>query len=187
LYLYTIKVKKYLTDHALVKDCIVQKPEAQRELYYKFARQMLGICLRYTNDKMEAEDTLQIGFMKVFDNLKKYEGGSLEGWMKRIFIRTSIDHFRKRQKDIINNAIEPEDNHAIALDDVVGKLHHAELVKLINGLPEGCRMIFNLFAVEGYSHVEIGEMLGINEGTSKSQYSRAKALLKEKIFVKSNG
>jgi RNA polymerase sigma factor (sigma-70 family) len=180
-------VKTYATDNDLVKACLNERAEAQRALYQKFARQMLGICMRYTQDKMEAEDTLQIGFMKVFDNLKKFEGGSLEGWMKRIFVRTAIDRFRQRQRDPIAKALEPEDYHAIALEDVVGQLSVEEILFAIGQLPEGCRMVFNLFAVEGYSHGEIADLLGISDGTSRSQFSRAKLLLKEKIFARYHG
>lgn len=148
---------------------------------------MLGICMRYTPNKMEAEDTLQIGFMKVFDHLNKFEGGSLEGWMKRIFVRTAIDGFRQKQREPTAKAQEPEEHHAIELEDVLGQLSVEEILFAIGQLPEGCRMVFNLFAVEGYSHVEIANMLGISDGTSRSQFSRAKLLLKEKIFTKHHG
>lgn len=180
-------MKKYLTEQALLEGCLEQRPEAQRELYQRFARVMFGLCMRYTHDKMEAEDTLQIGFMKVFENLNKFNGGSLEGWMRRIFVRTAIDRYRWRQRDIFNLALEPEENHAISLDDVVGQMALDELVTLINSLPDGCRLVFNLYAVEGYAHAEIATMLNIHEGTSRSQYARAKALLKDKVFAKTNG
>jgi len=136
---------------------------------------------------MEAEDILQQGFMKVFDHLESFKGGSLEGWMKRIFVRESIDQYRKNQRNVMSFSQEPEDHHAIELDDIIGQLSTEEIVNLINELPEGCKMVFNLYAVEGYNHREIGELIGISDGTSKSQYARAKEILKEKIYARENG
>lgn len=175
------------TEQELVAGCLKGRPELQRALYLKYARTMLGICIRYTRDKMEAEDTLQLGFMKVFDHLNSFKGGSLEGWMKRIFVRESIDQFRRNRKSVFNYSQEPEDHHAIELDDVVGQLSAEEIIQMVNLLPEGCKVVFNLYAVEGYNHREISEMLGISDGTSKSQYFRAKEILKEKIYARENG
>ena len=175
------------SESELVQGCLKQKPEMQRALYQKYARTMFGICIRYSKDKMAAEDVLQLGFMKVFDNLNGFKGGSLEGWMKRIFVRESIDQFRKKQKSVFNFSVEPEDYHAIELDDIIGQLSTDEILEMISELPEGCRLVFNLYAVEGYNHREISEILGISDGTSKSQYSRAKELLKVKIFERENG
>ena len=175
------------SESELVQGCLKQKPEMQRALYQKYARTMFGICIRYSKDKMAAEDVLQLGFMKVFDNLAGFKGGSLEGWMKRIFVRESIDQFRKKQKSVFNFSVEPEDYHAIELDDIIGQLSTDEILEMISELPEGCRLVFNLYAVEGYNHREISEILGISDGTSKSQYSRAKELLKVKIFERENG
>jgi RNA polymerase sigma-70 factor (ECF subfamily) len=175
------------SEQELLQGCLKQKPEMQRALYQKFARTMLGICIRYTKDKMEAEDILQQGFMKVFTYLESFKGGSLEGWMKRIFVRESIDQYRKNQKNVFSFTQEPEDHHSIELDDVVGQLSAEEIVNLIAELPEGCRMVFNLYAVEGYNHREIGELIGISDNTSKSQYARAKEILKEKIYARENG
>ncbi len=159
----------------------------QRALYQQFARTMLGICLRYLKDTMEAEDVLQIGFMKVFEKLDTFKGGSLEGWMKKIFVRESIDQFRRNKRNVFQYSEEPDAQSAIDLDDVFGNMAAEEIVNQIKSLPEGCRLVFNLFAVEGYSHKEIAELLSISEGTSKSQYARAKELLKDKIFAKENG
>jgi RNA polymerase sigma factor (sigma-70 family) len=166
---------------------MAQKPEMQRALYQQFARTMLGICLRYLKDTMEAEDVLQTGFMKVFDNLHTFRGGSLEGWMKRIFVRESIDQFRRNKRSVFLFSEEPEAAVAPDLDDITSQMAAEEIVQLIQGLPEGCRLVFNLFAVEGYNHKEIAGLLGISEGTSKSQYFRSKELLKERIFARENG
>lgn len=156
----------------------------QFALYETFSRTMLGICMRYSRDRMEAEDILQQGFMKVFLNLKTYKGGSFEGWMKRIFVHEAIDHFRKSKRTVFVGSQEPNENMHIDLHDVVGQMAMDEILEKIARLPEGCRMVFNLYAVEGYNHKEIGDMLKISESTSKSQYARAKELLRERIFVR---
>jgi len=172
------------TEQELLKGCLKGKPEMQTALYKRFARTMFGICTRYTRDTMEAEDVLQLGFMKVFTYLNTYQGGSLEGWMKRIFIRESIDHYRKTTRSVFGNSLEAQEDHAVDLHDIVGQMAADEIVEMIGTLPEGCRMVFNLFAVEGYTHQEIGDMLGISNGTSKAQYFRAKELLREKIYAR---
>lgn len=159
----------------------------QRALYQKFARIMLGICIRYSRDKMEAEDLLQQGFLKVFDHLNTFRGGSLEGWMKRIFVRESIDQFRKNKRSVFAQSAEILEDHSVTLEEITGRLEMEELILLIKSLPEGCRMVFNLYAVEGYNHQEIGDILGISHNTSKSQYARAKELLKEKLYARENG
>ena len=173
------------TEQEMLMGCLKGRPEMQTALYKKFARTMFGICLRYTRDTMEAEDVLQLGFMKVFTNLHTYQGGSLEGWMKRIFVRESIDHYRKTNRSVFGHSLEAEEDHAVDLHDIVGQMAAEEIVAMIGTLPEGCSMVFNLFAVEGYNHQEIGEMLGISNGTSKAQYFRAKELLREKIYARS--
>lgn len=145
---------------------------------------MFGICLRYTHDKMVAEDVLQLGFLKVFNHLETYRGGSFEGWMKRIFIRASIDQYRQNKRILFSNTDEMTEDQAVILDEITDKLAMDELINLINTLPEGCRMVFNLYAVEGYTHAEIGELMRISPNTSKAQYARAKELLKEKIYAR---
>lgn len=159
----------------------------QRALYQQFARTMLGICLRYLKDTMEAEDVLQMGFMKIFDKLETFQGGSLEGWMKRIFVHESIDQIRRNKRYVFQYSEEPYEQSAIDLDDVIGTMAAEDIVNQIKSLPEGCRLVFNLFAVEGYGHKEIANLLNISEGTSKSQYARAKELLKTRIYAKENG
>lgn len=172
------------SEQELIKGCLKGRPEMQTALYKKFSRVMFGICMRYTKDRMEAEDVLQQGFLKVFLNLDHFKGGSLEGWMKRIFVRESIDLYRKNNRSVFGHSQEPEEHHAVELEDIVGQMAANEILDMIGTLPEGCRVIFNLYAVEGYTHVEIGEMLGISSGTSKAQYFRAKELLREKIYAR---
>jgi RNA polymerase sigma factor (sigma-70 family) len=162
----------------LVKDCLKGKPEAQRELYSQFAEGMLGVCYRYTKSLKDAEDVLQDGFVKVFANLHQYKyEGELGAWVRRIMVNTALN-FLKRNKKYRNEMYFAEQPlHPVANDNPVITLEAKELANLIRQLPPGYQTIFNLYAVEGFSHVEIGEMLGISDGTSRSQYARARALL----------
>lgn len=163
----------------LVKDCLKGKPAAQKELYAQFAPAMLAVCYRYTKSMADAEDVLQEGFIKVFRHLQQFKSeGELGGWIRRIMVTTAINYLKRNAR---------YQRELIFLDDqlhvVSGEEHPEvrmgarELAELIRQLPPGYQTIFNLHAVEGYTHVEIGEMLGINEGTSRSQYARARGLL----------
>jgi RNA polymerase sigma-70 factor (ECF subfamily) len=137
--------------------------------------------MRYTNDYHIAEDILQEGFIKVFKNIGKYRGeGSFEGWVRRIFVNTSIEHYRKKVNLYAVTEIE-NDNIKTYNGDVIDQLQEADLLKMIGELSIGYRTVFNMYVIEGYSHQEIAEMLGISEGTSKSQLSRARMLLQEKV------
>jgi RNA polymerase sigma-70 factor (ECF subfamily) len=153
----------------------------QKKLYDKYAPKMYGICLRYAANTEDAKDILQDGFVKVFINLSKFKAaGSFEGWMRRIFVNTAIEHYRRKNQlyAISENQEENIPNKDIsALDELAAE----DIIRLISELPNGYRTVFNLFAVEGYSHKEIATMMNISEGTSKSQYARAKAWLQEKI------
>jgi RNA polymerase sigma-70 factor (ECF subfamily) len=144
--------------YRLVKDCLKEKPAAQKELYEHFAGPMLGICYRYTKSITDAEDVLQEGFIKVFRT-------------------TAINYLKKNSRYQSELLYSDEHLHVITSDNPEIKLQAKELADLIRQLPTGYQTIFNLHAVEGYSHVEIGEILGIHEGTSRSQYSRARGLL----------
>jgi len=175
------------TESELIKGCLKGRSDIQTALYKRFSRTMFGICLRYTKDQMEAEDILQQGFMKVFTHLDSYKGGSLEGWMKRIFVRESIDQYRKNNRSVFGHSQEPKEIDSIELNDILGQMAAGEIIAMINNLPEGCKVIFNLFAVEGFTHQEIGDLLGISSGTSKAQYFRAKLLLRQKIYAREYG
>lgn len=134
----------------------------------------MGICLRYAKDQLEAEDILQDGFVKIYTNIHRYKPfGSFEGWMKRIFINTAIEYYRQRKKFLISE-IEIENEEFEIKEDVVDKMAAEEILELMKELPDGYRMVFNMYAIEGYSHKEIAEELNISVGTSKSQYSRAR-------------
>jgi RNA polymerase sigma factor (sigma-70 family) len=166
-------------DHQkLVKDCLKDKPQAQRELYELFAETMLGVCYRYTRSVRDAEDVLQEGFIKVFHHLKQYkQEGELGAWIRRIMVNTALNYLKRNRKYQEEMFFTEEYMHPVATDDPAVRLQAKEIADLIRQLPQGYQVIFNLHAVEGFSHVEIGEMLGISDGTSRSQYSRARNLL----------
>lgn len=163
---------------ALIRACIKQDPKAQRELYELFAPRMLAVCYRYARGETEAEDMLQEGFIKVFQSIKKCrDKQALEGWMRRIFINTAIDMIRKEKHHFQQH--ELTDRYTEDLQSsIVEQLEATYLMALIRRLPDGYRLVFNLYAVEGYSHAEIGVKLNISESTSRSQYTRARAMLK---------
>lgn len=165
----------------LIKDCLKGKPAAQRALYDQFAAKMFGVCLRYAKNYHIAEDLLQDGFVKVFRYLDKYKGtGSFEGWIRRIFINTAIEHYRRQNPMYSVVEVQERDNETID-NSALQSMAVDDLLRLVNALSDGYRMVFNLYAIEGYTHKEIGEMLGISEGTSKSQLARARNILKTKI------
>ncbi|HLF34008.1 MAG TPA: RNA polymerase sigma factor [Cyclobacteriaceae bacterium] len=176
-----LKINKSHSLEELIKGTRKGDSMAQRELFNRLSRRMLGICIRYVNNRAEAEDIMITGFMKVFNSIGQYKGeGSFEGWVMRIMINESLSYIRKNKTmwadvDIDKAVAKPDmkwaDTH----------LNSEDLLKLINQLPTGYRTVFNLYAIEGFSHREIGEMLGINENTSKSQLSRARMYLQERI------
>jgi len=167
-----------MDDYQLVKDCLKWKPKAQQRLYEQYAKSMLTVCYRYTKSLKDAEDVLQEGFVKVFFGLKQFRfEGDLGAWIRRIMVNTALN-FLKRNSKYRNEMFFPEQVlHPVADDNPAVILQAKELADLIRQLPHGYQTIFNLYAVEGYTHVEIGEMLGISDGTSRSQYARARALL----------
>jgi RNA polymerase sigma-70 factor (ECF subfamily) len=171
----------------LIERCKAGERKAQESLYKQFASKMMGVCMRYATDRMEAEDMLQNGFIRVFQKIADFRGdGSFEGWMRRIMVHCSIEYYRKHHKmlqvaDLGDTGNEPSVN-AVAMANLDAK----DLMGLIQQLSPGYRMVFNLYAIEGYSHREIGEIMGISEGASKSQLSRARTILKEQI-AQSNG
>lgn len=168
------------TNH-LIELCVAGNRRYQKELYDLFAPKMFAICLRYTKSQMDAEDVLQDGFIKLFNNLHRFRGeGSFDGWVRRIFVNTAIEHIRKKNMNTVEcEAIENvvADKKHSALDGLIEK----DLIKTAQVLSEGYRTVFNLYAVEGFSHKEIAQQLGITESTSKSQFSRAKAILRNKL------
>lgn len=170
-----------ITESDLIRECIAGNRGMQEELYRRFAPKMYAVCMRYANNTDDAQDLLQEGFIKVFRNLEKFRHeGSFEGWVRRVFVNTSIEHFRR--KHTLNSISEKEENviedsDITALDNLAEK----DIINLIQELSPGYRTVFNMYVVEGYSHKEIGNILGISEGTSKSQLARAKAILQKKV------
>jgi RNA polymerase sigma factor (sigma-70 family) len=171
-----------MDEFTLANKCIEGDQRAQQKLFEMYAPKMMGVCLRYMKDHAQAEDVLQDGFVKVFTKLDKYSGdGSLEGWVRRIMVNTALDHLRKSTKFQTNVSMDDIEYKMESDSDALGLLLEEDLLKLIQEMPDGYKTVFNMFAIEGYSHKEIGEQLGVSENTSKSQYSRAKAYLRTKI------
>lgn len=166
----------------LIASCRKGERRAQKELYETYSRKMMGVCLRYVNDRETARDILQDGFVKVFAGMDSYTAsGSFEGWMRRIFVNCALEYLRK--SDVLREATDLDNTAELIHPDssVISDMSAEELMKLVRELPVGFRTVFNMFAIEGYSHKEIGEMLNITESTSRSQYTRAKQLLQRKI------
>jgi RNA polymerase sigma-70 factor (ECF subfamily) len=165
----------------LIKACKRGKPASQEELYRRFAPAMYGLCLQYANSEEDAQDILQEGFMKVFTKLEQVKNPSaFPGWIRRIMINTALEKYRSQV--VLERVDEVRHEPANRVDDgVFGDLTCDELVSLIRELTPKYRMVFNLYAIEGYSHREISQALGISEGTSKSNLSRARGILQEKI------
>ncbi len=156
-------------------------PKAQRQLYDRYASRMLGVCIRYVGDHMTAEDVLVEGFMKVFDKIGQFKSeGSFEGWMRRIMVNESLGYLRQRKR-IQEDAILDEAQQVVDNSLADEALETEEMLQMIDTLPTGYRTVFNLYAIEGYTHAEIAEKLGITESTSKSQLHRARAMLQQLV------
>ena len=170
-----------LNERELVLGCQREERHAQEDLYSRFARRMYAVCLRYARHQAEAEDLLQEGFIRVFDKLGGFRmEGSLEGWIRRIMVHTCINHHRK--SSVRNEVLGTENRPERAVAPVaVANLGQQELLALVQNLPEGYRMVFNLFAIEGYDHAEIADLLGCAESTSRSQLAKARRVLQKQI------
>jgi RNA polymerase sigma factor (sigma-70 family) len=152
----------------------------QKRPYRKFSCEMYNICVAYENDRDKAKDILQDGFIKVFRSIKTFDDqGSLKGWIRRIITNTAIDHWRRSLKGTQLLSIDALTSHDQPLDLPCTSIYCSDIMNLVSKLPSGARMIFNLYALEGYSHKEIAEKLKISEGTSKSQVNRARQLLQQ--------
>jgi len=165
----------------IIYGCQEGDPKAQKELYELFKTKMFGICMRYANDYDDAQDILQDGFLKIYEKVGQFKfKGSFEGWIRKIIVNTALERFRTKYQVInINDNIKEVDRKAE--NDIIAGISVKELLKFVQELSPRYRMVFNLYAIEGYSHKEISNMLGISEGTSKSNLSRARAILQEKI------
>ncbi len=174
------------TEIELIKRCQKQEPAAQEVLYKQYASRMRYVCLRYARTNFDVDDIFQDAFIKLFENIQHYKGeGSFHGWVRRIFVNTAIDHYRKQSK---RREQQPLDDKEFELADacvsdeyfeqLASKLTTDELLEMANSLPTGYRMVFNLYAIEKYTHAQIAKTMGITEGTSKSQLSKARKMLK---------
>lgn len=173
-----------LSEDELIEGCKSGSRVTQKTLYDRYCRKMLAVCLRYSKTTAEAEDIVQEGFVKVFQGLKDFRQESkLETWITRIMVNTALNAQRKKlylyPMVDVTEIVLPEQEVSIS------GIHFNQLLEMIQALPQGCQVVFNLFAIEGYSHKEIAEMLGVSEGTSKSQFARAKSLLQAKILQES--
>ncbi len=167
-----------MTTHQLIQKCLKQDRQAQHLLYTQYAKAMMGICYRYTKSIEDAEDVLQEGFIKVFKNLEKYRGDAdLFFWIKRIMINTAITYITKHNRYKNEWLQEEQVLHITSNDDAEINMHAKELIDCIRNLPSGYQTIFNLVAVEGFSHVEVGELMNVNVNTVRSQYKRARTML----------
>ena len=165
-------------DEWLVKECLQNNRAAQKQLYNQFAEAMLGVCYRYTKSMADAQDVLQEGFIRVFKNLHQFKNeGQLGGWVRRVMVTTALNYLKRNAKYQQELVFDKTDLHVVSDETPEMNLTVKELASLVQQLPTGYQTIFNLYAVEGYNHVEIGEMLGIADATSRSQYARARALL----------
>ena len=170
------------SDKELIEHCLENDPRAQELLYKRFSRRMYGVCLRFARNTLEADDILQEGFIKVFSFLKDFRSdGSLEGWIRRTIVNTAINYYNSKQNEWKETTIEKAEFYQSVSEDTLDKISTADLLNLIHELPEGYRLVFNLYIIEGYNHQEIAEMLNISESTSKSQLSRARMALQQRL------
>ncbi len=167
----------------IIDRCLQNDRFAQQYLYHYFSPKMFSICLRYASDYHTAEDLLQEGFIKAFKYLHKFRReGSFEGWLRRIFVNTSIEAYRKNVR--VYPILDQENNEIDIVDQsCFFDLEHQDLLNMVQTLSPGYRTIFNLYAIEGYPHKEIAKMLDISEGTSKSQLARARSILQRKVLA----
>ena len=175
-------IQHQMTEENLIKGCLAEDRECQRELYKRFSGKMMAVCLRYASSRMEAEDMLQEGFIKVFDNIARFKmEGSLEGWVRRIMVNNAINKIR-------SNKIKFEEIGNISDDflqhdkNIIDKMSEQDILKLISQMPQGYKYVFNMYAIEGLSHKEIADNLGIEEASSRSQYAKAKKYLQQQII-----
>ncbi len=173
----------YTNEKLFIKKAIAGDQQVQKQLYEKYAPKMLGVCRQYIKDLQFAEDVMVNGFVKVFQNLKSFQHkGSFEGWIRKIMVRESISYLRKKQFVVYDDEVYESQSKEIISSDSLLDVEYVQ--QLIDKLPEGYKMVFLLYAVEGYKHQEIAQMLKISEGTSKSQLFKARKLLQENLTLK---
>ena len=177
-----LKIYKSFSEETLLQGCRQRDEKAQRALYEKFSPIMYPLCLRYVKEVDEAEDVMITGFMRAFEKIDSYSGtGSLGAWLRKIMINQALGHLRKNKTMYLEVDVETAE-HQMDFSCSADQLEAEDLLKMIRNLPLGYRTVFNLFAIEGYSHKEISKLLGISENTSKSQLNRARKLLQKALI-----
>tara|TARA_Y100000782_G_scaffold115250_1_gene156214 strand:+ start:1760 stop:2299 length:540 start_codon:yes stop_codon:yes gene_type:complete len=171
-----------MTDEQIIEGCKQGKADCQKALFDQYKRKLMGVCLRYAGDEDEAHDMLQDGFVKIFQKLDTFNNkGSLVAWMCRLMINNCLDHLRKTKYQRMHVEVEQAEKMDNVQDDVIAAISAKDILRYISEMPTGYRTVFNMFAIEGYSHKEIAEELGVTENTSKSQYRKARFYLMEVI------
>jgi|ERR1017187_3718581 RNA polymerase sigma-70 factor (ECF subfamily) len=190
LYLYMLfKKRTNISDKELIEGCLKGKEKYYKMLYDNHYGKMFNVCLRYARDREEAQDILQEGYIRVFKNLHQYDfKGSFEGWIKRVIVTTAINYYRKNNLRSITDYVDSDnlltmENNNVVIDEnnSMNQLEAKDLLSIIQQLPPVYKMVFNLNAIEGYSHKEISNMMGITESTSRSNLSKARAKLQEMV------
>ena len=173
-----------MNEEQLVNKCLEMDTLAQKQLFEFYSKRMMGVCLRYAKDSEEAQDVLQMGFIKVFEKLEMYKHqGSLEGWIRKIIVNTALDNIRKNKKLMNNIELEKVDYQLHNYDEnAIDALSAEDLLRVIQKMPTGFRTVFNMYVIEGFSHKEIAEKLNISVSTSKSQFSRARVFLQKRLI-----
>lgn len=171
-----------IDERTLVQNCMRGQSAAQQELYQRFSYKMMGVCLRYARNTDDAQDLLQDGFIKVFSKLGQFSfEGSLEGWIRRIMVNTAINYLKRNRQLFAHVPVEERSEFIPQPANNDHQLVHTDVMRIIFDLPLQYRTVLNLYAIEGYSHKEVAEILAQNESTCRSQYSRARALLQRKL------
>jgi RNA polymerase sigma factor (sigma-70 family) len=175
----------FMTEEAMLHGCVHNDATAQQELYQRYSPKMLSVCYRYAKNREDAEDMLQEGFIKVFTQIRQFQNrGALEGWIRKIMVHTCINNLKKNKKFTESVDIIYANSIQIREDAIPSILQAKQVIECIRLLPLGYKTVLNLYAIEGYSHKEIGDMLDIEESTSRSQYTRAKAMLEDILIRK---
>ena len=174
-----------LSERELIEGCLAGDHRCQEALYARYARRMFAVCLRFARHQLEAEDLMQEGFIRVFEKLPDFRmEGSLEGWVRRIMVHTAINHYRRKSFKMEKFGMEHLPEEPVPAD-AMDRMGVKDLMEMVASLPDGYRMVFNLYAIEGYDHAEIAERLGCGESTSRSQLAKARKLLQMKINSRS--
>lgn len=168
-------------EQELIQGCVSEDRVSQRQLFETYGRKFMAICKRYMRDDMQAEDVLMESFLKIYNSIKNFKAeGSFEGWMRRIVVNTAIDHVNKKNRSLLKYCEEVKDETSI-LPEAIDNLSANELMLMVCELPVGCRTVFNMFVMDGFTHKQISEHLNIPEGTSKWHMSKARTLLQDKL------